>query len=30
MLIIAHRGASGRAPENTIASFEEAIAIDSA
>lgn len=27
MLVIAHRGASGRAPENTLASFEQAIAI---
>jgi glycerophosphoryl diester phosphodiesterase len=27
MLVVAHRGASGRAPENTIASYEAALAI---
>jgi glycerophosphoryl diester phosphodiesterase len=27
MLVVGHRGASGRAPENTLASFEEAIAL---
>ena len=27
MLVVGHRGASGRAPENTLASFEQAIAI---
>ena len=27
MLVVGHRGASGRAPENTLAAFEEAIAL---
>ena len=28
MLVIAHRGASGHAPENTVAAFKRAVTLD--
>ncbi|HYT21697.1 MAG TPA: glycerophosphodiester phosphodiesterase family protein, partial [Candidatus Polarisedimenticolia bacterium] len=30
MLVIAHRGASGNAPENTLAAFKKAVALGAA